>query len=95
MGDLKTNWTNPPVGDVGLTGDLPTSRGGDPNVDASGTSGMKPLAWDAPPVSAPEASETANPVSGLPSLPSRFQPSGTPPEPPSLQDRSPSTIDQK
>ena len=34
-------------------------------------------------------------MSGLPSLPNRYEPSETPPEPPTLQDRNPGTIDQQ
>jgi hypothetical protein len=51
--------------------------------------------WDAPTVSTPGGPETANSVSGLPLQPDRFQPVGTPPAPPSLQDRSPGTIDER
>jgi hypothetical protein len=39
--------------------------------------------------------ETPNSVSGLPLLPSRLVSTGTPPDPPSLEDRTPGTIDEK
>jgi hypothetical protein len=52
------------------------------------SSGGDPNFPDGPP-------ETANSVSGLPPLPNRFEPSGSPPAPPSLQDRNPGTIDQR
>lgn len=94
MGDLKTFWTDKPVPDQDLGGDLATSRGGDPNVSADGSSALKSN-WDNPVAGSMPSSESPNSVSGLPSLPARYQPSGTPPEPPSLQDRSPGTIDQK
>ena len=94
MGDLKTNWTNPPVPDVGLTGDGVITRGGDPNVDTGGSSGLDPI-WKDKPVPGMDAKETANSVSGLPTKPSRWEPTGTPPPPPSLQDRSPGTIDEQ
>lgn len=94
-GDLKTNWSDAPVSVSDLGGDLPTDRGGDPNVDAgSGSSGLSPL-WKDQPVPAMATSESSNSQSGLPGLPSRFQPSGTPPAPPNLTDRQPGTVDQK
>lgn len=77
MSDLKTNWTDPgmPMSED-LSGDLGSSRGGDPNVPE----GQK---------------ESSNSVSGLPALPSRFVSTEAPPEPPSLEDRNPGTIDKK
>lgn len=94
MGDLKTNWDNAPVSVSDLGGDLPTARGGDPNIDTGGTSGLSPL-WTNQPVPAMSETETANSQSGLPGLPARFQPSGTPPAPPNLTDRQPGTVDEK
>lgn len=91
--DLKTFWPDYPVPLPDAAGAGVTSRGGDPNVDQSGSSGLQPL-WDAAPVPTPGGSETAN-SSGLPTQPSRFEPSGTPPAPPSLKDRSPGTIDER
>ena len=41
------------------------------------------------------AKESANSESGLPALPSRWEPTGKPPEPPSLEDRNPGTIDER
>ena len=94
MADIKPLWPDPPVSVTDLGGDLPTARGGDPNVSPDGASGLKPI-WGEAPVPAMADSESANSVSGLPGIPSRFQPSETPPAPPSLQDRQPGTIDQK
>jgi hypothetical protein len=95
MPDLKTFWTNPgmPAHD-GLAGDSITSSGTDPQVDASGSAAVDPL-WPAPPVPGIENAESPNSVSGLPPMPNRFEPSEQPPEPPSLQDRRPGTIDQQ
>lgn len=94
MGDLKTFWNDKPVPDQDLSGDLPTARGGDPNISVDGSSGLQSV-WDTPTAGSMPSSESPNSVSGLPSLPSRFEPSGEPPMPPSLQDRNPGTIDQK
>lgn len=94
MGDLKPIWQNPGVPTPDLSGDLPTARGNDPNIDQGGSSGLDPI-WQNPGVSLTSEQETPNPVSGLPLHPDRFQPSETPPAPPSLQDRNPGTIDQK
>lgn len=93
---LKTPFTNPIVPIPDLGGDLATSRGTDPNIDtgAGGGSGLQPV-WDSPVVPTPGGEETANSVSGLPNQPNRFQPSETPPEPPSLTDRNPGTIDRR
>jgi hypothetical protein len=43
---------------------------------------------------APSGQESANTMSGLPSLPNRYQPNEAPQDPPSLQDRMPGTIDK-
>jgi hypothetical protein len=97
MGDLKTPFGNaayPNTTDLG--GELPTSRGTDPNIDtgAGGAGGLKDN-WPGAVVPVPGGEETANSVSGLPLQPNRFQPSETPPEPPTLQDRNPGTIDKR
>jgi len=83
-----------------LSGDLATTRGTDPNSE--GNSGPAALAnfWPDAKQPLPEGGglsieESANSVSGLPARPARFGPSETPPEPPSLQDRSPGTVDKK
>ncbi len=95
MGDLKTPFEKPVYGDTSdLGGQLPTARGTDPLIDTGGTSGLKTF-FDKPIDPSMEGNETANSVSGLPLQPSRFQPSETPPEPPSLQTRNPGTIDKK
>lgn len=94
MGDFKPLWPNPPLSDVGTSGDGVTQRGGDPLTDTSGTSGLSPV-WGQPLVPTPGGSETSNPVSGLPSLPARFEPSESSEQPPDLTDRNPGTIDRK
>jgi len=95
MGDLKTPFDNAVISTMDPAGDDIPSRGSDPNVDLGGSSGLKPI-WDAAPVSAPDGQETANSVSGLPLRPSRLKPSPEkPPMPPTLNERSPTTIDEK
>lgn len=94
MGDLKTNWTDPGVPIPGMEGDGITSRGGDPNIDTGGTGAVKPI-WPDPITPIPGGSETPNSVSGMPTQPSRFEPSGTPPSPPDLTDRNPGMVDKK
>lgn len=95
MADLQSPWTSPPVPTKDLSGDLATQRGSDPNITVDEPNGLTPLWSDPPDATLSSEAETANSVSGLPSLPSRFAPSGTPPPPPSLQDRSPGTIDEQ
>lgn len=92
---LKPLWGNAPVPTPDLGGASVTSRGSDPLFDTGGSSGLQGSPWESPPVSPLGGEETSNSVSGLPSLPNRFEPSGTPPGPPSLDDRSPGTIDEK
>ncbi len=95
MSDLKTNWTNPAMPtDPSLSGSGVLSSGGDPNADGNpGPQGLKDF-WADPVYSGDPQKETANSVSGLPLQPSRWEPSDNPPQPPSLQDRNPGTIDQ-
>jgi len=96
MGDLKTNWTDPGAPIPGLEGDGVTARGGDPNVDTSGTGAVKGFWPDKDQIaSSPDGKESANSVSGMPTTPSRFQPTETPPDPPSLDKRNPGTIDKR
>ena len=94
MADLQTPWTAPPVPTQDLGGDLATQRGSDPNVTVDSPDGLKPI-WDEKFVTLSSDTETPNSVSGLPARPARFAPSGTPPPPPSLQDRNPGTIDEQ
>lgn len=91
---IQTNWSDPgaPTPDPG--GDGVTQRGSDPNIALGGSGGLQSL-YQNPGMSPADGQESSNSVSGLPSLPSRNQPSETPPDPPSLQDRSPGTIDQR
>lgn len=94
MGDLKTNFDKAVYGTTSdLSGDLPTSRGTDPNIATSGSSALD-TPFDRAIVPTPGGDETANSVSGLPLQPNRFQPSETPPEMPTLKDRQPGTIDK-
>lgn len=98
MGDLKSPFDKavyPNTSDLG--GDLPTARGTDPLTDLSaggGSSGLKTF-FEKPIDPSLDGAETPNSVSGLPLQPQRFQPSETPPEPPSLETRNPGTIDKK
>ena len=96
MADLKSFWSNPPVPDVGLSGDNNPSSGSDPSVTVDSPNGLTQVLWPNPPVPNISGEETDNSVSGLPALPNRFEPSpASPPEPPSLKERSPTTIDEK
>lgn len=94
MGDLKTPYDDPAMPPPDPAGTGVISRGGDPLIDTSGVSGLQP-AWDSPPVSNPAGKETENSVSGLPLTPSRWEPSPESEQPPSLEDRSPGTIDRR
>jgi hypothetical protein len=96
MSDLKTFWSNPGGPDMnpGLDGSSVTSSGTDPQVDLSGTPDCNPI-WSNPPVPYTDGQESSNSVSGLPSLPNRYEPPGEPPPPPTLLDRRPGTIDQQ
>jgi hypothetical protein len=96
-GDLKTFWQDPGMPQqTDLGGDTIVSSGSDPNVDlGEGGNPITPF-WPAPPV--PELSsqeESSNSVSGLPSLPNRYEPADQPPGPPDLTDRNPGTIDKQ
>jgi hypothetical protein len=97
MGDLKTNWTDPILGDHGMEGQGVVSSGSDPNAQGGEGPAALQSHWpsDKQITTKTDITETANSVSGLPPQPNRFEPSGTPPAPPSLQDRNPGTIDQK
>lgn len=94
MGDLKSPWDNPGTPTPDLSGQGVVSRGSDPNIDMGGPSALQGVTWASPPVATPGGEETANSVSGLPLQPNRFEPSGTPPEPPNLTDRNPGMIDK-
>lgn len=94
MADLKTPFNEPAMAAPDLGGDLATARGMDPNINDAGSSGVQAV-WSDPFVSLTSGMETANPVSGLPLEPARYQPTETPPAPPDLTDRNPGTIDQK
>lgn len=91
---IKGYWPDYPVPTPDLGGDGITARGGDPQIDTGGSDAVQRL-WNDAPVSTPGGSETSNSMSGLPSLPARNQPSETPPEPPSIKDRSVTTLDKK
>lgn len=88
---LKTPFTKPgvPIPDVAGAGIV--SRGTDPNVTLDGSSALQ-TAFNKAICPTPGGEETRNSVSKLPKTPNRFEPSGTPPEPPSLKDRHPGTV---
>lgn len=98
---LKPIWTNAPVPDMDLSGDLAASRGTDPLVPTDGSDGLICVPWrsggkQSPAMDSFGPEETPNSVSSLPARPNRFAPSpAEPPQPPTLQDRNPGTIDQK
>lgn len=100
MGDLKSPWDEQGKNGADvpdLAGNGVTARGGDPNVDTSGAGGLKDF-WPADKqllANGPDGKETPNSVSGLPTLPSRFEPTEQPPTPPDLTDRRPGTIDKQ
>jgi hypothetical protein len=110
-GDLKTPWQpgsypwpggvpEPVVSTVGdLSGAGVTSRGSDPNSEGDNGqgAGLKNF-WDDPKQAMgenPSIAESSNSVSGLPSLPNRYEPTEAPPDPPDLTTRSPGTIDKQ
>lgn len=97
MGDLISPFDNPAMPAPGLEGDSIISRGSSPDVDqsAAGSSSALDPVWAQPTVPTPSGEETANPVSGLPLRPNRWEPSDNPPSPPDLTDRNPGTIDQR
>jgi len=96
MAELKTFWNDAPVPGVGLSGDTVVSSGTDPSVTIDSPNGLTQVMWSNPPVPNIGGEETENSVSGLPQQPNRFEPSPqSPPEPPTLKERSPTTIDEK
>lgn len=97
MADLKTFWDNPVMPmSADLSGDGVTASGSDPQITVDSPNGLTQVLWPNPPVSTLSGgSETENSVSGLPTLPTRFEPTETPPPPPTLQDRRPGTIDER
>jgi len=95
MGDLKTPFNQPIYPNTGdLAGAGITARGSDPSISLDGEGAIDPI-WPNPIVSTPGGEESSNSVSGLPALPNRFEPSDTPPAPPTLADRNPGTIDKR
>jgi hypothetical protein len=92
---IKSPWDNPGTPTPDPAGAGVTARGGDPLINTGGSSGLKDTIWSDPLLKSVDAKETNNSVSGLPTTPSRWEPAGTPPEPPSLQDRNPGTINEK
>ena len=92
---LKPLWSDPgvPTPDPGGAG--PLGRGSDPNASGNpGPNGLDPL-WPNPVMPAPSGEESSNSLSGLPSLPNRYDPAEAPPDPPNLTDRMPGTIDKR
>jgi hypothetical protein len=97
MGDLKSPWESKDQAFTGtdMAGAGVTERGGEDVGDNAGSgSGLQPM-WKEPILGNFDKAETANSVSGLPSLPNRFEPTEAPPEMPSLKDRSPLNVDKK
>lgn len=90
---IKTFFDKPALADQGISGDGVLNSGTDPQVDTGGSGALQTL-FDRPAVQNFEGSETPNSVSGLPATPNRFQESGEPPAPPSLEKRNPGTIDR-
>lgn len=97
MGDIRTPWTDPILPDHGLGGDSVVSSGSDPNAaPGEGAGGLKDFwAGEDQASTQTDIAETPNSISGLPLQPNRFAPSDNPPQPPSLEDRMPGTIDQR
>ena len=97
MPDPKTFWPNPGMPRTYESGgDTVVSSGSDPQVTVDSPNGLTQVLWDNPPVPGFSGEESPNSVSGLPSQPNRFEPSPqSPPEPPSLRERSPMTIDEQ
>jgi hypothetical protein len=60
MSDLRSPFENPPVPTPDASGAGITARGGDPNINTGGSSGLQGTPWDNPPVSTPGGSETSN-----------------------------------
>lgn len=95
MGDLKTNWSDPGTPTPDLGGQGVVSRGSDPNADGGGgPAGIVGSPFDKV-MPTPSGEESGNSVSGLPSLPNRFEPAESSVEIPTLQDRNPGTIDKR
>ena len=95
MSDLKTPFDRPVYPDANdLSGQGVISRGSDPNIDTSGSSGLQ-TGFDRAIDPNMEGQETANSVSGLPLQPNRFEPAESSVEIPSLKDRNPGTIDKR
>lgn len=96
MGDLKTPFHDAVLTTVDPGGNDIPSRGGDPLVDDPGGAGLTSVMWPDAPVKLTDKGESANSQSGLPGMPSRMAPSpASPPMPPSLDERSPTTINEK
>lgn len=95
MGTIKTNWTDPIMPSFdSMSGSGVTGSGSDPLIDYQGEGGLKAPLWSNPLVPTPGGEETANSVSGLPSLPNRYEPSEVPPGIPDLTKRSPGNVDK-
>lgn len=101
MGDLKPLWPDKdlPLATHGLGGDVVISSGSDPNASGGdGPAGLKNF-WDDSKQALSETGvgmdESRNSVSGLPSLPNRFEPSDGAVDPPDLTTRNPGTVDKR
>lgn len=95
-GDLKSPFHDAVLTSVDPAGDDIPNRGGDPLVEDGGGAGLSSVMWPDAPVKLTDKGETPNSLSGLPLQPSRMAPSpASPPMPPSLDERSPTTINEK
>jgi len=88
-------WPDPPVPTPSGSGDGVLKSGSDANADGGGGAAALQSPYDNAPYKSTDGAESANSVSGLPALPNRFEPSEGAPDPPSLQDRRPGTIDKR
>ena len=95
MSELKSFWNNPGMpASSDLGGDGVVNSGTDPQVTIDAPNALQPI-WQNDPVPSISGAESDNSVSGLPSLPNRYEPTEQPPPPPTLQDRRPGTIDER
>lgn len=100
MGDLKSPWESKDQAFTGTStsGASIVSSGSDPNSEGGdGPAGLTDF-WPVralPESAKPSGAESSNSVSGLPSLPNRYEPAAETVEPPDLTTRSPGTIDKQ
>ncbi len=99
MGDLKTFFDKAVYPDASqLSGDGVVSSGSDPNAEGNPGPAALQSFWPKKALDEsenPSIEESSNSVSGLPKLPNRFEPPDGPVDQPSLERRSPGTIDKR